>query len=175
MEAFIDIVPVSAEELEALGALAEEIWIEHYTELLGAEQVAYMVERFQSPAAIAAQREEGYRYYFLRLRDSAHPDGVNGGYMGICPEEERLFLSKLYVHRNFRCRGLARAALVFLQEQCRREGYPCIRLTVNRRNSGSVAAYRKMGFVTVREQVADIGRGFVMDDYVMELAVPPVS
>ncbi len=34
--------------------------------------------------------------------------------------------------------------------------------------SQAIRAYERNGFRTVRSQVADIGRGFVMDDYVME-------
>lgn len=33
--------------------------------------------------------------------------------------------------------------------------------------------YRHLGFEKVRDQVADIGGGYVMDDYVMQLPVPP--
>jgi ribosomal protein S18 acetylase RimI-like enzyme len=41
-------------------------------------------------------------------------------------------------------------------------------LTVNRYNDATIAVYEKKGFRTVRTQVADIGNGFVMDDYIME-------
>lgn len=44
-------------------------------------------------------------------------------------------------------------------------------LTVNRENAGSIAAYLAMGFRKVREQVTDIGEGYVMDDFIMEKAV----
>ena len=55
---------------------------------------------------------------------------------------------------------------------CRREGYRAIWLTVNKHNSGSVAAYERLGMTRVRSQVAGIGGGFVMDDYVYEIEVP---
>ena len=35
----------------------------------------------------------------------------------------------------------------------------------------AIAAYKKKGFTIVREQKADIGHGFIMDDYVMEKAL----
>ena len=35
--------------------------------------------------------------------------------------------------------------------------------------------YKHWGFTVAREQCADIGNGFVMDDYVMEKVVPPVE
>ena len=52
---------------QVLAKLAAEIWREHYTPLLGPAQVAYMVDKFQSEAAIRRQLEqEHYRYYFFR-------------------------------------------------------------------------------------------------------------
>ena len=46
-------------------------------------------------------------------------------------------------------------------------------LTVNRRNERAIGAYRRTGFREVRAQVTDIGGGYVMDDYVMELETTP--
>lgn len=62
----------------ALAALADEIWHEYYSPLIGAEQVDYMLSRMQSAEAIARQIEaEGYEYYFINY------GGRNAGYMGI--------------------------------------------------------------------------------------------
>jgi ribosomal protein S18 acetylase RimI-like enzyme len=41
-------------------------------------------------------------------------------------------------------------------------------LQVNKRNVNAIASYRKYGFAVRTSTVDDIGRGFVMDDYVME-------
>ena len=40
---------------------------------------------------------------------------------------------------------------------------------VNKYNSNSIAAYEKMGFLNLGPTVADIGDGFIMDDYIMRL------
>ncbi|WP_431021594.1 hypothetical protein, partial [Chromobacterium phragmitis] len=40
-------------------------------------------------------------------------------------------------------------------------------LTVNRHNAEAIAVYEKRGFRVRGEVAADIGNGFVMDDYVM--------
>lgn len=90
---------------------------------------------------------------------------------GVRPEEDALFLSKLYIHSGSRGRGYARQALNFLIQRCKKYGLTKIWLTVNRNNLNTIAAYKKMGFQIVREQVADIGNGFVMDDYIMELII----
>lgn len=165
----VAIIPVKREEVPLLAAMAREIWEQHYTAVIGREQVAYMVGRFQSASAIAHQMEqENYRYYFFVQQ------GQRVGYMGVQPNDG-LYLSKLYILASHRGQGIARQALAFLVRLCKEEGYPKIWLTVNKHNSGSVAAYEALGMVRTREQVADIGGGFVMDDYIYEfpVAAPP--
>ena len=44
-----------------------------------------------------------------------------------------------------------------------------IRLTVNKYNINTIKAYEKWGFKTVDAVVTDIGSGFVMDDFIMEM------
>lgn len=151
------------EDIQRLCAMAEGIWREHFTPIIGAEQVEYMLEKFQSPRAVEEQLAEGYEYYIIEA------DGECAGYTGVHAQSGALFLSKLYVKREYRKRGLARAALDMLAEKCRREGLEYIWLTCNRNNSGSLAAYDKMGFWLWREQKTDIGGGFAMDDYVLRL------
>ena len=162
----LGIIKVETEEKEAiLTDIASLIWHEHFVSIISEQQIDYMVGMFQSKQAVTKQIEDGYEYYLFRLEDTYI------GYMGIHPEEEKLFLSKLYLQKEYRGRGLARQALEFLVDYCIRHHLAAIYLTCNRNNDKSIAVYKKMGFVTVREQVADIGNGFVMDDYVMEKIV----
>ncbi len=63
--------------------------------------------------------------------------------------------------------------LEYLRGLCREVGARTIWLTVNRRNERAIGAYRRAGFREVRAQVTDIGGGYVMDDYVMELETTP--
>jgi len=50
-------------------------------------------------------------------------------------------------------------------------GYRGVILAVNKRNASAIAAYRKYGFRIVDAIVKEIGGGFVMDDYIMEIQV----
>lgn len=152
------------ERIEALAAIADEVWHEHFASILSPEQIDYMVERFQSVPALTDQlQNQGYRYFFLTL------GGVRIGYTGVRPDGEgKLFLSKLYILKPYRGQGYASEAFAFLERLCAEEGLSAIWLTVNRFNTNTIAVYEKKGFVTVRTQVADIGSGFVMDDYIME-------
>ena len=150
------------EDIKKIAELANVIWHEFFTCILSDEQIDYMVEKYQSyPAITKAVNEDGYRYYMAYDGDDLC------GYLGIHDEGEgTIFISKVYVRADKRKRGIASLMLNRL-----REDFPDSKkwyLTVNRHNSGSIAVYEKRGFYKAREQVADIGNGFVMDDYVME-------
>ncbi|MCA1979061.1 MAG: GNAT family N-acetyltransferase, partial [Thiobacillus sp.] len=51
----------------------------------------------------------------------------------------------------------------------RAQGAATLRLQVNRGNAAAIRAYEKYGFRIVASRVFDIGHGFVMDDYMMEM------
>lgn len=163
----LSFVPVQEDsQVKELAGLAHEIWNQHFVPIIGQGQVDYMIEKFQSYPAMTHQlQEEGYEYYFF------HYNGKNIGYVGIRPEENSLFLSKLYLKKAYRGRKLASRAFRFLEDLCRERGLSKIWLTVNKYNHDTIAVYKKIGFTVARAQVSDIGNGFVMDDYVMEKQV----
>ncbi|HMB00726.1 MAG TPA: GNAT family N-acetyltransferase [Spirochaetota bacterium] len=144
--------------------LAREIWTEHYVSIIGQEQLNYMLDKFQSASAIAAQMEDGYEYYTV-----LH-EGENAGYMAIVPDEaaKTAMISKIYVRRSRRGYGFGRAMLEFAEDICREHRIRTLWLTVNKNNSRSIAWYRRMGFKNAGSTVQNIGAGFVMDDYRME-------
>ncbi len=151
------------EQIARLAALAEEIWRQHFTPILKEGQVDYMLDKFQSEHAMKKQMaEDGYRYFFIENESGPV------GYTGIKKDGEKLFLSKLYLQQAHRGKGYASCAFAFLEGICREENLSAIWLTVNRYNYDTIEVYKKKGFLVIREQVADIGNGYVMDDYVME-------
>ena len=151
-----------AEDIEKIAVLADKIWHEHFPALLSAEQIDYMVDKFQSFRAISeAVKNNGYRYYM------AYDGDDFCGYLGFCEEgDNTVFISKIYVRSDKRRCGVASSMLRQLRDDIpdARKWY----LTVNRFNSGPIEVYKKRGFEIVREQKADIGNGFIMDDYIME-------
>lgn len=161
MTTFCEIKP--DDDLAPLAALAREIWTEYYTPLLGAAQIEYMLKNFQSEAPMRRQlTEQHYRYFYLMQ------DGEAAGYLGIQLEDHALFLSKLYVRRACRGRGTARDVMAFVEGWARGANLDRVWLTVNRGNEGSIRSYERMGFTNVGTQDADIGGGYIMDDYLFE-------
>ena len=156
---------LTKEQISKVAALAEVIWHQHFTPIIGREQVIYMVEKFQSEAALEQQIANGYEYYQLFDEDEFC------GYCGIHPENGKLFLSKLYIKKEARGRHIASHAMNFLKDICRERGISAIWLTCNKHNNNTLAIYDHLGFKIIDTQVADIGNGFVMDDYILELTV----
>jgi GNAT superfamily N-acetyltransferase len=155
-------------ELDVVASLAREIWYEYYVPLIGKPQVDYMVERFQTASAMAAQMREGYEYFLVRR------EGRPIGYAAVQaqPAERTLFLSKFYLHRDARGAGTGRAFMEFLVQLALARGLVSIWLTVNKGNP-SVGVYERMGFRIAADLRIDIGDGFVMDDFRMEKALLP--
>lgn len=150
--------PTSIKQVERL---ADEIWREHYTSIIGKEQVDYMLDKFQSSGAISDQIRDGARYYLILHQGQA------SAYFSFYLKPDTLFLSKVYVRRSLRGKGLGRLALEFIENMARKHSLNNISLTVNKNNKNSLAAYIKLGFEVASEVVIDIGQGFVMDDYKM--------
>ncbi len=162
----IELQPVKTpEEIELLCRLAKEAWEQAYNELLGPEQVEYMVEKFLSPPAVREQMaNENYMYYII------YGEKEPGGFIGFAPNyqgKNELFLSKLYLLPNMKGTGAARAAFRLAENEARSRRLPAIRLTVNKGNTHAMEVYGHWGFETVESVVTDIGGGYVMDDHIM--------
>lgn len=153
---------VKTEEIKTLANLASEIWHEYWNIILSGKQIDYMIENFQSEDAIKHQcTNESYTYYFI------NDNGENIGYFGVSERKNYLFLSKLYIKKAFRSKGIGRKAFEKIKKIAKQKQYKEIQLTVNKYNKNTIQAYLRWGFRTINSVITDIGSGFVMDDYIM--------
>lgn len=154
----------SENEIAETAIAAREIWTQHFTPIIGSDQVEYMLEKFQSAGAISEQIKNG-GYTYLNVIEN----GAVIGYTGFKKDGKRMFLSKLYVKKSHRGKGASR---LMLNEIIKRsEGLDGIYLTVNKHNDTTIEIYRHMGFRLIDKAVTDIGNGFVMDDYIFQLDI----
>jgi len=164
----IKLVPAVIDEagIDELADFAGAIWREYWTDILKPGQTEYMIEKFQSSKAIKNQIEnERYSYFYIMC------DGVRAGYTGMSVKQDYLFLSKLYILKNFRHKGIASAAFPLITDFAVANRRSRIILTVNKYNSHAISSYKKFGFKEIDAVVTDIGSGYVMDDYIMEYTV----
>ena len=152
----------SDSDLLLIESMANTIWHEHYTPIIGHEQVVYMLDKFQSVNTMKAQIDAGYHYFTINKDDKSI------GYLSFNKRNKELFLSKIYVLKELRGKGIGKKAMTFVLDMAK--GLDCMKvsLTVNKFNHNSIRAYESIGFINKQELVQDIGGGFVMDDYVME-------
>lgn len=151
-------------ELKNIAFLANEIWHECFTDIISEKQIDYMVDKFQSFSAMKNQVIiQNYTYY------SVYDNSELCGYFAVKPENDnRMFLSKLYLKKYSRGKGVARTMLEKVFSEAVGIGKSSVYLTVNKHNMQAISVYKKIGFNIVDSTISDIGEGFVMDDYIME-------
>jgi len=92
--------------------------------------------------------------------------GYTGGHVEA--DTNRFFISKVYLLKEHRGRGLIASVVRFYERLCRERGLDAMYLTVNKKNEMAIRAYKKHGFEIIDAVETDIGEGFIMDDYIME-------
>lgn len=160
--------PLAHADIEPLRALAREIWDIHYTPIIGAAQIQYMLDQRYCPEVLREELARTDLWWDLLVIA-----GQPRGYASYFVDDDAcgMKLDKLYVHPQVQRGGFGRQMLDRVLERTRALGLGRVSLAVNKRNAHAIAAYTKWGFRVEESVVKDIGSGFVMDDYVMVLDV----
>ena len=165
---------VTDEQVERLAEVASEIWHEYWPAIIGEDQTEYMIEHFQSLEAIRRDMaEHEYEYWFL-VATEQDEDGAEKNIVGFTGghnerETNRFFISKIYLFPEARGHGYARRVIEFYEDLCFARGFEAMYLTVNKHNDLGIRAYEGTGFETIDSVETDIGEGYIMDDYIMQL------
>ena len=149
-------------QIARVAGLAARIWSEYWADKLKEGQTEYMVNKFQSFQPIKDSIADGYEYYILKS------GGQDIGYTGFNFEEDRVFISKIYLNRDYRGLGLSAQILDMIKARALSEGFHKAYLTVKRDNIQAINAYKRAGFVVSGQADTDIGNGYEMNDYILE-------
>ena len=163
----LTIAPLAEDDADAVCALAREVWRHHYPPIIGSAQTEYMLAQRYRPELVRDELARGIWW------DVLSEEGALLAFASSLPWEPRgtIKLDKLYVHPGHQRLGYGGALLEHTCERAARFGYSRVILAVNKRNVNAINAYLKHGFRIAEAVVKDIGCGFVMDDYIMEIAV----
>lgn len=151
------------DDINTIGFLAQQIWPVAYKDIVPPEQLSYMLGLFYNPAALRRQMLED-KHSFLMVEEEDEAIGFASWSQLADPGVYKLH--KLYVMPGRQGKGTGRAMLNFIYEDIK--GGRALQLNVNRHNKAR-EFYEKMGFSVIREEDNDIGNGYFMIDYVMEL------
>lgn len=156
---------VEKDMIEETSKFAKDVFIDYYTNINGKEHAIYMADKFLSDKAIADLIDKGALFKLVIDNDQIL------GFYEVLKEENKVFLSKLYVHKDYRNKGIGRFMFDDIIKYTKDNNLNKIYLTVNKHNTPSYNMYLHLGFKVIDSVVTDIGNNYVMDDYIMELSI----
>lgn len=151
-------------ELNIIQDIARRTWPVTYGDILRAEQIAYMLDRFYSTESLNANLDDGH--HFLLAREN---DVVLGfaSFVHDAPEKSNTKIPKIYVLPQTQGKGIGQKLMETIEHQARQHGATKLTLNVNRFNK-ALTFYQHLGFKIVAEIDINIGHGYLMEDYIME-------
>ena len=160
----MDIKIAEEKDLPIIKKLAETIWPVCYKDVISPEQITYMLDLIYSMPSLKSQLQKGHQFIIALQNDA--PVGFASFSKKSDTEYTTFRLHKLYVLTTLQTKGIGSFLLDVVTAQSKSAGAVLLELNVNKHNP-SIKFYNKKGFNIVKEEVIDIGNGYVMDDYVM--------
>ncbi len=153
------------EDLHIIQTLAHEIWPSAYADILSARQLAYMLDQIYSLASLQHQLIVLKHIFILALND--HTPVAFASY-SVEETNSQYKLQKIYVLSRQQGTGTGKHILNHIINTVRAAGASSITLNVNRHNKAR-HFYESFGFKIKEEKDIDIGQGYFMNDYIMQL------
>ncbi len=150
------------QDLETIQEIARTTWFSCYKEILSKEQIEYMLQNMYNDEVLSPSILAG-NFYIIKEDDRAI------GFVETLlnyPHECLFRIQKIYILPEYQGKGVGKFAfknLNFIAEMQHQTGF---HLNVNKYNP-ALNFYLKIGFKIIKEEVIDIGSGYVMDDYVL--------
>lgn len=157
--------PASFNDISYIQHIAKETWPEAYSAILNKQQMEYMLELFYSAQSLQKQMHDKH-HFFLALQNYSPI-----GFASFSHIEQYVYkLQKLYVSPRIQKSGAGKQLLQTVITVAKSMGGKTLLLNVNRNNNAQ-SFYEKAGFKILKEEDIDIGNGYFMNDYVMEIAL----
>ncbi len=156
---------LSKNEMVVVREIAQITWPITYREILSSEQLDYMFEWMYNLETLQNQVEEGQLFYVLK--ENGKPLGFIGLEL-LTTKKNEIKIQKIYVLPYNQGKGVGRKLIEKAIEIAQESGIENVILNVNRFNK-AVSFYQKIGFKITSEVNIDIGKGYLMEDYIMTL------
>lgn len=164
-----DIQKANIENIEDIQQIAKRSWPIAFADILPPQQIEYMMEMMYSTAALKRQIEElNHKFYIATV------DNKKVGYISVehnCDGGSRTKIHKLYLLPEYQKMGVGYAMYLCAARETKKQGNKTLCLNVNKYNHRAIDFYKRAGFELMKEEVIDIGNGYVMDDYVFEIDI----
>lgn len=151
----------------SIRAIAREVWPIAYGKILSQQQLDYMMEMMYSVSSL--QQQAASDKEFILAMENNQAVGF-ASYEFNFDGTSKTKIHKIYILSNQQGKGIGKILIDYILEQAQKEKQSALLLNVNKHNIAQ-HFYRKIGFEIVKEEVIDIGNGYLMDDYVMEMPI----
>ena len=155
------------EDMPIISDLAEQIWPQTYKDYINEEQLRYMLDLMYNKGELLSQLQQGY--IFLIAEEGSKDVGFACSSL-VDVETQTYKLHKLYVLPEMHGKGVGKILINEIKNLAERNGGKFLQLNVNRNNKAK-DFYLKGGFKIKETVDVNIGNGFFMNDYVMELEI----
>jgi len=150
-------------DIPVIKEIAEKAWRPTYDHILTEQQTLYMLDLMYNSQTLENQIKGNIAFFMVDLGQETV------GYFAIeILNEQKVKLHKLYLDPTQKQKGLGSKIIQYIKDWALTNQSNRIILNVNKNNS-AVQFYLKMGFKINEELILDIGEGYVMDDFVMQL------
>jgi GNAT superfamily N-acetyltransferase len=155
----------TTDDISLIRELTFKVWPQTYAAIISKEQIDYMLEMMYSETSLKKQMAEGCQFVI------AYDDNEPVGFASYQETEPQLFkLHKIYVLPSQQGKGTGKFIINHIVEKIKSKNAKALQLQVNRYNKAK-SFYEKLGFFVLKEINLDIGNGYFMNDYVMQLSL----
>lgn len=156
---------VKTEQLFIIQDLAYKIWPSTYGEILSKIQLDYMLDKFYNLNYLQNQLENGQNFILI-----SNENVIVGfaSYEFNFEKSNKTKVHKIYVLPEIQGKGVGKILMDFIKNKAVENTNLGLLLNVNRFNK-AITFYEKYGFTNVSLIDIEIGNGYLMQDYVMEL------
>lgn len=179
MQAAYRILPATEADHATIQRIAHQTWPDTFGDILSPEQIAYMLDMMYSQEAIREQVAKGHVFLLILEASPEAAEAVPGarqtryapvGYASYQFDylPDTCKLHKIYLLPSTQGKGFGKALILKVADIARRAGQKILRLDVNYQNQ-AIGFYEYLGFVKVGRFDTDIGNGYLMEDWQMEM------
>lgn len=163
MSTSLHIRAADVNDIATIREIANITWPVAYGSYISKAQLDYMLDMMYSDNSLLEQMNKGHQFYIAEH----HKNPI--GFASVSKEEDNSSkLNKLYVLPTAQKTGAGKALLQKSIDYAISHAANCLYLQVNKQNNAQ-HFYSKHGFTVREASILEIGGGYIMDDYIMEL------
>lgn len=161
----IEVIKADLADFEIVNGLARRVWGPTYKHILSEPQLEYMFDMMYSNKSYNEQITIK-NHHFLLVKDGEE-------FLGFASYElnyrfETTKVHKIYILPEAQGKGVGKILMNRIITLAKKHQNDKITLNVNRYNT-AVKFYEGLGFVKIGEEDIDIGNGYLMEDFIMQL------